>query len=110
MKYKNPEHGNEKDVFYSSYLYPENVFSSGRYQTSFHTTSSSFRKRSSPAGVLLRGVDTIVKLNNDFNAEARERNGTMPYIVFKIGVNLDADIKRFNVDRFVVMINVFLRL
>ena len=46
-----------------------------------------------------QGVDTIVKLNKDFNAEARARNGTMPYLVFKIKIDLDANIKHFYVDR-----------
>ena len=40
-----------------------------------------------------------MKLNKDFNEEARAKNGTMPYLVFKIKIDLDADIKQFYVDR-----------
>ena len=81
-------------VYSNTYISPSSpLYKTHYYQTQFH---SGYAKRS---GVIQQGIDTIVKLNKDFNEEARAKNGTMPYLVFKIKIDLDADIKQFHVDR-----------
>ena len=50
-------------------------------------------------GIIQQGIDTIVKFNNDFNEEAKRRKGTVPYLVFKLKILLDADIHYFVVDK-----------